>query len=133
MPILENKYKAAATAELECSVRKLEERNKVAQSKSLSENDISVIQGNISFAERIHLIGQIQAQNLRKRILQAQQQYQKLMKTEILDRVDDFENPREREQRFRNLDKYQEKIAKEKSDLPEKADQHKPKTMEQTK
>jgi hypothetical protein len=67
MPLFERGYKAAATAELERSVRELEERNKIAQTKADFMKDAASTESNLNFAERINLISTTQAEAYRER------------------------------------------------------------------
>ena len=118
MSVFERNYKAAATTELERSVRALEERNSTAQTKLKTEldSDLAAANSNIIFAERINLITSTQGSNLRERLEKAQKKFERLERTEIRDIVDDFENPRERTERYFNMDEVNSKITKEKAE-----------------
>ena len=117
MSVFERNYKAAAITELERSVRALEERNKIAQTKLKSEIDseLAAANNNIIFAERINLIASTQGSNLRERLEKAQREFMRLERIETRDIVDDFENPRERTERYFDMDEANSKIAKEKA------------------
>lgn len=99
MQLFEKDYKAAAKTELERDIRELEARDKTAQTTM----DASDISANITFAQRINLIDEKQAQNLRRRIDEAKK-FEQLMRNECGERVDDFENPRERAERFFDME-----------------------------
>ncbi len=119
MPLLEKNYRVAATAELERNAKALEERDKIEQNKPEFMKDTAEFQNNVNFAERLNLINHIQAEAYRERavkLLKEQNNYERLQKTEIRgDIVDDFENSRERADRYQDMDKYKEKIAQERA------------------
>ena len=92
MPLFERGYKAAATAELERSVRELEERNKTAQTKTDFMKDAASTESNLNFAERINLISTTQAEAYRERMLKAHLDFERMQRTETRDDiVDSFE------------------------------------------
>lgn len=114
MPLFERGYKAAATAELERSVRELEERNKIAQTKADFMKDAASTESNLNFAERINLISTTQAEAYRERKIQTSlADFKRLERLETRDIVNDFENPREIARRYYDMDSYNTQIAKE--------------------
>lgn len=115
MPLLERGYRSAAKADLERSLRELEDKDKAAQLLHPDEQFTSV-GSNIDFAERIGLITEAAAQQLRDRCKQAQLDFARLQRTETLDVVNDFENHRERAARYQRMDEVQAQIAKEKAE-----------------
>ena len=116
MALFEKNYKAAAIAELERSVRDLEERDKTAQTKPAFEKDVADTQGNLNFAERLNLINAVQAEAFRQRVQKAQIEFERMQRTETRDDiVDSFENPRERAARYQDMDKYNAQIAAERA------------------
>ncbi len=116
MPLFERGYKAAATAELERSVRELEERNKTAQTKTDFMKDAASTESNLNFAERINLISTTQAEAYRERMLKAHLDFERMQRTETRDDiVDSFENPRERAARYQDMDSYNAQIAQERA------------------
>lgn len=116
MPLFERGYKAAATAELERSVRDLEERDKTAQTKAAFMKAAASTESNLNFAERINLISVIQADAYRERMLKAQLDFERMQRTETRDDiVDSFENPRERAARYQDMDSYNAQIAQERA------------------
>lgn len=112
MPLFENGYKAAAKTELERNIRELEAKDKAAQTRTDFSDDASGIQSNITFAQRLNLISEEQAQSLKKRVEAAVQQNQ-FMREESEERTDDFENPRERAERYFNMDNVNAEINRE--------------------
>lgn len=118
MALFEKGYKAAAIAELERSVRDLEERDKTAQTKPAFEKDAADTQSNLNFAERLNLINAVQAEAFRQRIQKAQIDFEHMQRTETRDDiVDSFENPRERAARYQDMDKYNAQIAAERANI----------------
>lgn len=115
MALFERNYRAAATAEFERSVRDLEERDKVAETKSVFQKDATDVQSNLNFAERINLVSTVQADAYRDRILKAHLAFDRMERTETRDFVDDLENPRERSARYQNMDTYNAQIAQERA------------------
>lgn len=113
MALLENDYRAAAIAELERDVRRIEEKDKIAQTKEEIREDTTGIQTNIEFAQRLNLITQQQAEAYKKRVREAVG-FNDLMRREMEDITDDFENPRERVKRFQNMDEVMGEIRREK-------------------
>lgn len=122
MPLFERNYRAAATAELERTLRELEERDKIAETKIDFDKEVFSFQSNLTFAERLNLITSVQSDIMRERVLKAEQEYRHIQRTETRDDiVDDFENPRERAARYQSMDEYNAEIArtreKQNSDL----------------
>lgn len=116
MPLFERNYKAAATADLERSVRDLEERDKTAQTKPAFLKDAASVESNLNFAERLNLISVTQADAYRQRMLKAQLDFERMQRAETRDDiVDDFENPRERAARYQDMDSYNAQIAQERA------------------
>jgi len=116
MALFEKGYKAAAIAEIERSVRDLEERDKTAQTKPAFEKDAADTQSNLNFAERLNLINAVQAEAFRQRVQKAQIDFERMQRTETRDDiVDSFENPRERAARYQDMDKYNAQIAAERA------------------
>jgi len=111
MALLEKNYRAAAVAELERSIRDLEERDKTAQTKPTLEKDVADTQSNLNFAERLNLISTAQAEAYRQRALKVRLDFEHIQKTETRDDiVDDLENPRERAARYQDMDSYNSQI-----------------------
>lgn len=113
MGLLESNYKIAARSELERDIRRIEEKDKAAQTKAETQIKANEIQNNIEFAQRLNLITQQQAEAYKRRVKEVVD-FNELMKREIEDIPDDFENPREREKRFQSLDELQAQIRREK-------------------
>lgn len=83
MPLFEKGYRAAAKTELEREIRELEAKDKAAQTRTDFSESASGTQSNITFAQRLNLISEEQAQAMKKRIEIAVQQNQ-FMETFIL-------------------------------------------------
>jgi len=115
MALFERNYKAAATAELERSVRDLEERDKTSETKPAFQKDASETQSNLNFSERLELVSATQADALRERVKKAEQDFAKLQRTQTMDVVNDFENPLERGRRYQSMENYNAEIAREKA------------------
>lgn len=113
MGLLESNYKIAARSELERDIRRIEEKDKAAQTKADTKIKANEIQNNIEFAQRLNLITQQQAEAYKRRVKEVVD-FNELMKREIEDIPDDFENPHEREKRFQSLDELQAQIRREK-------------------
>lgn len=111
MGLLERGYKAAATADLERSLRELEERDRTAMQKTDLSEETTAIRNNLNFAERLNLISATQAEQYRQRIEFLRELQQK--QTEEI--VDSLENPRERAARYQSLDSYNARIAQERT------------------
>ena len=114
MRLFERNYKAAATTELERSIRELEERNKISENKVHFQKDMLDVQSNVNFAERIHLISMMQANIYRNRLQKAHSNFEHLERTETMTVVNDFENPRERSMRCQSIETYNAQIIQEK-------------------
>lgn len=113
MPLFERNYRAAATAELERTLRELEEKDKIAQTKVDFDKEASLFQSNLTFAERLNLVTSVQADAMRERVLKAELGYRHSQRTETRDDiVDDIENPLERAKRYQSMEKYNAEIAK---------------------
>ena len=111
MALFERNYRAAATSELERSIRDLEERDKKAQTKPAFEKDVADIHSNLNFVERINLISATQAEAFRQRVLKAHLDFKHMQRTETRDDiVDSFENPRERTKRYQDMESYNAQI-----------------------
>lgn len=115
MPLFERGYKAAATTELERKTRELEEKDKKAQTKEDFEDASRALNSNLNFAERINLISAEQAQSYRDRAKQATLDFERMQRLEHDERTDDFENPRERTERYMKMDEAKAKIAQERA------------------
>ncbi len=116
MPLFERGYKAAASTELERDLRAIEEKDKKAQTKQEFDAAVQSVKSNLNFAERINLISVQQADALRERVKAAELDYQRMQRIEHNDMVDDFENPRERTQRYMTMDEVQAEISREKAE-----------------
>ena len=114
MPLFESGYKAAAKTELERGIRELEAKDKAAQTRTDFLESASGIQSNITFAQRLNLISEEQAQSMKKRVEAAVQQNQ-FIRNESEERTDDFENPRERAERYFNMDSVNAEIDRERA------------------
>ena len=115
MPLFERGYKAAAQTELERKTRELEEKDKKAQTKEDFEDASRALHSNLNFAERINLISAEQAQAYRDRAKQATLDFERMQRLEHDERTDDFENPRERTERYMKMDEAKAKIAQERA------------------
>lgn len=115
MPLFERGYKAAATAELERKTRELEEKDKKAQTKEDFEDASRALHSNLNFAERINLVSAEQAQAYRDRVKQAAIDFERMQRLEHDERTDDFENPRERTERYMKMEEAQAQIAQERA------------------
>lgn len=112
MPLLGRGYKAAATAELERSIRKLKERDLAARKKSAFDKSVAEVQSNLNLAERLNLITAMQAQAYRQRVLVLQEEFERFREAEERDgSTGGGESSREPE-RYQNMDDYNSKIAK---------------------
>lgn len=116
MPLFERGYKAAATTELERATREIEEKDKKAQTKEKFDESVTGLNSNLNFAERLNLISAEQAQAYRERAKKAAMEYAHMQRTEHEEgRVDDFENPRERTERYMNMEEAQAEISRERA------------------
>lgn len=114
MPLFESNYRAAAKTELERNMRELEAKDKVAQTRTNFSENVIGIQSNITFAQRLNLISEEQAQDMKRRVEIAVQQNQ-FMRNESEERIDDFENPRERAERYFKMDSVNAEINRERA------------------
>lgn len=114
MPLLESGYKAAAKTELERDIRELEAKDKAAQTRTEFEESASGVQSNITFVQRLNLISEQQAAEMKRRVEIAVAQ-NNFMRNESEERTDDFENPRERSERYFNMDTVQAEINRERA------------------
>ena len=114
MPLLESGYKAAAKTELERDIRELEAKDKAAQTRTEFAESASGVQSNITFAQRLNLISEQQAAEMKRRVETAVAQ-NNFMRNESEERTDDFENPRERSERYFNMDTVQAEISRERA------------------
>lgn len=115
MPLFESNYRAAAKTELERNIRELEAKDKAAQTRTDFSERASGIKSNITFAQRLNLISEEQVQAMKKRVEIAVRQNQ-FMRNESEKRTDDFENPRERSERYFNMDSVNAEISRERAD-----------------
>ena len=115
MGLLERGYKAAAVADLERSLRELEERNRNAE---LKPENVKELESNLNFAERINIITTAQAEEFRRRMAIITERQERRQNEDI---VDSLENPRERAERFQSMDRYNAKIAQDRNDRSERA------------
>jgi hypothetical protein len=104
MPLIENKYRAAATTELEREIRRLEEKDAAFHSSDEHPIDVGAVTANVDFAERIRLLDAEQAHSYRERI--SKLRFEALLRTQTSVIVDDFENPIESSMRLQGLDEY---------------------------
>ena len=125
MALFERGYQAAARAELDREVRELEDKDKVAQMLN-PEQAVASVTSNADFAERIGLISEASAMQLRERVKKAQLDYERFQR-ETRDIVNDYENPRERAARYQSMDKVLAQIN------AERAKEQTEKAAEQTK
>lgn len=117
MPLFESRYKAAAKTELERDIRRLEEKDKAAQTKVDFDNTANMASSNLNFAQRLNLISAEQYAKYKERIEKATQEYERMQRTESQEeRVDDFENPRERTDRYMKMEEVQAQIAQERAE-----------------
>ena len=111
-------YKSLAESELERDIRRLEERNKKAQTFKVFNMETSNASSNIDFAARIGLITGAQELNYQRRVAalrEQQSEFERMERNETRDIVNDTENPRERSARYRAMDDYNRQIAEERS------------------
>ena len=130
MPLFERGYKAAAQTEFERRTREIEEKDKKAQTREDFDAQVSSLHSNLNFAERINLISAEQAQSYRDRAREATERYEQMMRLEYEERVDGFENPRERTERYLSMDEVQARIAQERA--AQNAQQQQEQTQSQT-
>lgn len=114
MPLLESGYRAAAKTELERDIRELEAKDRAAQTRTEFQSGASAVQSNITFAQRLNLISQEQADTMKKRV-EAAVLYERSMRNESQERVDDIENPRERAGRYFDMDSVNAEINRERA------------------
>ena len=114
MPLLESGYKAAAKTELERDIRELESKDKAAQTRTEFAESANGIQSNITFAQRLNLIGEQQAEEMKRRV-ETEIAQNNFMRNEMEELTDDFENPRERSERYFNMDSVQAEINRERA------------------
>ena len=95
-------------------MRELEAKDKVAQTRTDFSENVIGIQSNITFAQRLNLISEEQAQDMKRRVEIAVQQNQ-FMRNESEERIDDFENPRERAERYFKMDSVNAEINRERA------------------
>lgn len=115
MPLFERGYKAAAQTELERRTREIEEKDKKAQTREDFDAQVNSLNSNLNFAERINLISAEQAQAYRDRCREATERFEEMMRLEHEERVDGFENPRERAERYMSMDEVQAEISRERA------------------
>lgn len=113
MALFERGYQAAARSELDREVRELEDKDKVAQMLN-PEQAVASVTSNTDFAERIGLISEASAMQLRERVKKAQLDYERFQR-ETRDVVNDYENPRERAARYQSMDKVHAQINAERA------------------
>lgn len=130
MALLENGYKTAARTELERSIREIEERNKKAETIKKTDGTMQTVNNNIDFAQKLNLITEKQARLYRERI-QASVNFRRFQRMESEEIVDDFENPRERAERFMTMEDVQAEISREKSGQTISQEQERNYTVEQ--
>lgn len=119
MPLFERGYRAAARTELERDIRRIEEKDKKAQTKigeAEFNKGVDTMYSNINFAERLNLISEEQARAYRERAEKATVEFNNMQKEEHDEIVDDFENPRERSERYMSMEDAQAQIAQERAD-----------------
>lgn len=116
MPLLGYRYKAMASTELERDLQRIEEKDKKAQTKQEFDLSCQNFNSNLNFAERINLISVQQADVMRERVRAAILKFEHMQRVEYNDIVDDFENPRERTQRYMNMEEVQAEITREKAE-----------------
>jgi len=122
MGLFEQGYKAAAKTELERALREIEEKDKAAQTIGEMREEAAALGSNLDFSQRLGLISATQANLMRQR-LKAAIKYEKQMRSESQERVDDFENPRERSKRYFNMDSINSEIANARArDVTKEAD-----------
>lgn len=116
MPLFERGYRASAQTELERKLREIEEKDKVAQTKADFTVSVNSFESNLNFAERINLVSAQQAELMRERAKKATLDHERMYRVEYGDRVDDFENPRERASRYMKMEEAQAEISKARSE-----------------
>lgn len=114
MPLLESGYRAAAKTELERNIRELEAKDRAAQTRTEFQSSASAVQSNITFAQRLNLISQEQADAMEKRV-EAATLFERTMRNESQERVDDIENPRERAGRYFDMENVNAEISRERA------------------
>lgn len=114
MPLLESGYRAAAKTELERNIRELEVKDRAAQTRTEFQSSASAVQSNITFAQRLNLISQEQADAMEKRV-EAATLFERTMRNESQERVDDIENPRERAGRYFDMENVNAEISRERA------------------
>ena len=114
MPLLEGGYRAAAKTELERNIRELEAKDRTAQTRTEFQSGASAVQSNITFAQRLNLISQEQADAMEKRV-EAAVFHERTMRNDSHERVDDIENPRERAGRYFDMDNVNAEISRERA------------------
>ena len=114
MPLLESGYRAAAKTELERNIRELEAKDRAAQTQTEFQSGASAVQSNITFAQRLNLISQEQADAMEKRV-EAAVFHECTMRNESQERVDDIENPRERAGRYFEMDNVNAEISRDRA------------------
>lgn len=112
--IFENNYKAAAKTELERSLRELEKKDKAAQTWNEFHDSAVGMQSNIAFSQRLGFISKELAEDMKRR-LEAAVKFEQTMRNESQERVDDFENPRERAARYFDRDNINAEISRERA------------------
>ncbi len=111
MTLFESGYKAAAKTELERKIREREDKDKVAQTRTDFSDNTGGTQSNIAFAQRFTEEKQARREEQVKATIHQNQ----FMCNEIEKRTDDFENPRERAERYFNMDSVNAEISRERA------------------
>ena len=103
-----------AKTELERNIRELEAKDRAAQTRTEFQSSASAVQSNITFAQRLNLISQEQADAMEKRV-EAATLFERTMRNESQERVDDIENPRERAGRYFDMENVNAEISRERA------------------
>lgn len=115
MPLFERGYKAAARTELERDIRRIEEKDKKAQTKEDFEEASAAVKSNLNFAERLNLISVEQANDYRDRVEKANQKFLESVAENIEDQ--------EQQERYMSMQEAQSEIAREKTNTSDKQTQ----------
>ena len=117
MPLFDRGYRAAATAELERSIRELEERKKREKAKAEMDSDVAEVLSNLSFAERLNLISEAQARAYRRRVQQLREELEHVGEDETeINLADGYESSQERIMYYQSMDEYNSQIAQKRAE-----------------
>ena len=117
MPSLfERPYRAAATTELERSMRAIEDRNKKAQTRGSFDEQVAAMLSNLQFAQKLNLISEQQAAAYKERVEESQKEYARIQRAEREEnRARNPENPAGNSEKLMSMEEVQAQISRERA------------------